>query len=207
MTSQNWIYDPPPPPPKKAVPENTKTYNSQRLVNGRDHSRGNARQQGNGRSNRQTNGQRGNRPRFMQPSPVYPQTGYQPAQVPAFQPQLVGYTPQFPHPYPLQHPYPVQQQYYPYPPQQYPQQFPPGAPLQSPPLPVYQSQNTYGYTLSSTAFSLPEHHFQPQPSEQPNLSEEELRYALEQQAGKPRYSLIICMISYVVFQLRGRISS
>ena len=213
MTSRNWIYDPPPPPPKKAVAENTKTYNSQRPGDGRDKFRGNARQQqysGNGRSNynRPTNGQQGNRPRFMQPSPVYPQTGYQqPTQVPTFQPQLVGYPPQFPHPHPLQqHSFPIQQQYYPYPPQQYPQQFiPPGSSLQSRPLPVYQSQNTYGYTLSSTAFSLPEHHYEAQPSEQPDLSEEELRYALEQQAGKPRYSLIICVVSYVAFRLRGRI--
>ena len=212
MTSQNWIYDPPPPPPKKAAPENTKTYNSQRPVNGRDRFRGNPRQQqysGNGRSNynRQTNGQQGNRPRFMQPSPVSPQTGYQqPGQVPTFQPQLFGYAPQFPHPYPLQqHAFPIQQQYYP--PQQYPQQFvPPGPLLQSRPLPVYQNQNNYGYTLSSTAFSLPDHHSQPQPSERPDLSEEELRYALEQQASKPRYSLIRCTMTYVVFRLRGRIS-
>jgi len=35
MTPQNWIYDPPPPPPKKALPENTRIYDSQRPANGR----------------------------------------------------------------------------------------------------------------------------------------------------------------------------
>jgi len=195
MTSQNWIYDPPPPPPKKAVAENTRTYSSQRPMNRRDKFRGNARQQtpthGNGGSNynRQTNGQQGNRPRFMQPPSVYPQTEYQQTvQVPTFQPQLAGYPPQFPLAYPVPHGYPVEQQYYPYLPQQYPQQFiSPVPPLQYRPLPVHQSQNTHGYTLSSTAFSLPEHHYQPQRSERPDLSEEELRCALEQQAGKPRF--------------------
>jgi len=56
-------------------------------------------------------------------------------------------------------------------------------------LPIYHSQppqpnpqqNAYGYTISSTAYSLPSHHSRPVPSNNPELSEEELRYALEQQ--------------------------
>ena len=38
--------------------------------------------------------------------------------------------------------------------------------------------------MSSTAYSLPEHHYQPQPSKRPDLSEEELRFQLEQQMKK-----------------------
>jgi hypothetical protein len=57
------------------------------------------------------------------------------------------------------------------------------------PLPVYRSQppqpnpqqNAHGYTLSSTAYSLPSHHSKPVPTNNPELSEEELRHALEEQ--------------------------
>ena len=66
--------------------------------------------------------------------------------------------------------------------------YPPGPPvpvyLQSQPKQPQTQQNSYGYTLSSTAYSLPSHHFQPHVSEQPDLSEEELRFALEQQIKK-----------------------
>lgn len=44
-----------------------------------------------------------------------------------------------------------------------------------------QEKNALGYTISSTAYSLPEHHFQPITSGPPELSEEELRYRLEMQ--------------------------
>lgn len=60
-------------------------------------------------------------------------------------------------------------------------------------------QNAYGYTFSSTAQSLPAHHYKPHPSERPDLSEEELRHTLEEQIKtmKPRYlashSVYLCL--------------
>lgn len=196
MTSQNWIYDPPPPPPpKKTVSENMKMHNSQRPMNARGsfqgNTRGNTNQRphlGNGRTNNRPQ-QRGQNSTmastfgYQQPHTANPSAGYQPTQVPPmpiFQPPL-GYAPEN---FPYQ--YPIQQQYHPYPPQPLPQSQQ-SIPFQSHtypprPLPVYQtSQNVYGYTLSSTAYSLPSHHYKPQASERPDLSEEELRYALEQQ--------------------------
>jgi len=104
----------------------------------------------------------------------YPQPQFNPynQQPPQIQVPLVPSQPQF---VPPQYHSIPQQQLFPIPPPR--------------PLPIYQSQppqpnpqqNAHGYTLSSTAYSLPSHHSKPVPANNPELSEEELRYALEQQ--------------------------
>ena len=114
--------------------------------------------------------------------PTWPTTTYQYAPQPQFNP----YNQQ-----PLQTQIPLIQSQQQFLPHQYHslQLFPIPPPR---PLPIYQpqppqsnpQQNTYGYTLSSTAYSLPSHHSKPVPSDRPDLSEEELRYALEQQLQK-----------------------
>jgi hypothetical protein len=115
---------------------------------------------------------------------------------------------------PYQHQFPFQQQqqqqFYPANPshQHYPQSQPfySSRPLQSYPpnlhlnhpsqtsssRPQSQPQQTsQGYTLSSTAYSLPSHHYKPSlpPSSHNEMSEDELRYLLEEQMKKlkPRY--------------------
>jgi len=69
------------------------------------------------------------------------------------------------------------------PPPVYPQSTPHPPPLAPP------QQNAQGYTLSATAFSLPSHHYKPSTPDQPEMSEDELRYLLEQQMKnlKPGY--------------------
>jgi hypothetical protein len=200
MTSQNWIYDPPPPPPpKKPVPGSTDVYNSQQPVNGRDKFRGNTR--GNVDQQRRFVNRKSNNNRqqqsVQQNGNMAPQLGYQSTHFPTgYQTGRIQPSATFQPPlgYPLAnfaYQYPVQQQYYPYAPQPYPQSqpIPPdqveSQPHLSRPLPVYQTQqNVFGYTMSSTAYSLPEHHYKPHPSERPDISEEELRFQLEQQMKK-----------------------
>jgi hypothetical protein len=67
------------------------------------------------------------------------------------------------------------------------------------------SHNSLGYTLSSTAYSLPQHHSRPTPTT-PSLSEKELRYMLEQQIkAKEVYVLCWTWVDIVcLFRGRGR---
>ena len=118
-----------------------------------------------------------NQPHWPTSAYQYPQPQFNPynQQLPQIQVPLLQSQPQF---LPPQYHSIPQQQLFPFP-----------APR---PLPIYQSQppkpnpqqNAYGYTLSSTAYSLPSHHSKPVPTNNPELSEEELRYALEQQLKK-----------------------
>ena len=195
MSLQNWIYDPPPPAPKKAVSGNVKAYNSQVPLNARGTFRKNNRENGQRQNfgrGRTNNWQQPNRQNGIPISPyhpVYPRNHQQLNQAyptPTFEPPMSGSPANIHH-------HSSQQQYHPYPPPQYPQQPLPLSPSQ---LAVYQTPpqtNIYGYTFSSTAFSLQASQDTPHPSERPDLSEEELRYKLEQQMKKvkPRY-LFIC---------------
>jgi hypothetical protein len=98
---------------------------------------------------------------------------------------------QWPQVYPS---YPVQQNMY-----MYPQQY-----VQQQPM-VHPQQNIHGYTMSSTAYSLPAHHSKPIPSERPDLSEEELRSALEQASENLKPAYITVSFVDIVFRLKGRI--
>src|SRR5579859_8063045 len=146
-----------------------------------------------GFNNKQPRPLQGNQPLGLSQTPpfhssqMYPSPGLQRNPM-SFQRQTYGQYPLYPQPWPSQPfpAYPTQQ--YPYPsPYQQPQyaQHPPrySTPRQQPAAPP--PQNAYGYTMSSTAYSLPAHHYRPIPAaERPDLSEEELRFKLEQEAGK-----------------------
>jgi hypothetical protein len=236
MTSQNWIYDPPPPPPKRALPEDARTYGSQRLANDntgrggrggyRGGGRGNAGQlhsagASRGTYNRPQQFRQGNNgiatPVYAQQMPSYTPTGFQqpaigyPAQNYSFpQTAVPGQSWSSPA-YPPQ--YPIQQQYSVYPQMQYGQQHPQSSqPFPQPPkhnnLMYHQSQsqshlsfpqpqqNAQGYTLSSTAYSLPERHFKPVAPERPDLSEDELRFILETQMKGLKQAYICFIVSH-----------
>jgi hypothetical protein len=51
---------------------------------------------------------------------------------------------------------------------------------------LHAEKNALGYSMSTTAYSLPEHHVIPIPAERPEMSEEELRYALEMQVKEKK---------------------
>ena len=196
MASQKWIFDPPPPPPpKKTAGDGVRENNGQRERGGahaRGHSgwkkRGHGRQQGHGRQrDHRQQWQAGHVNTTVAGSFMPLQTGH----FPALQPATMGFpTAPFPLMYP---PYSTPYQYYPQ--QQYPiAQPPPQQDTSQETRPdtrkllVYQSQppqqNSYGYSMSSTAYSLPSHHFAPQPDVHVELSEEEIRAALERSKAK-----------------------
>jgi hypothetical protein len=188
MASQNWIYDPPPPPPKLAK-QSSQVYASQRGGNGRDGSRGGSRgsggQSGTGHYSRQYNIRPTSNQQTEPSRQIFPQQmNYYP---PGGFPQRSVYPQQQWAPvYPQ---YPVQQNMY-----MYPQQ----------PM-TYPQQNIHGYTMSSTSYSLPAHHSKPVASERPDLSEEELRSALEQASEKLKPVYIPDSFVDIVFRLKGRI--
>jgi Nuclear fragile X mental retardation-interacting protein 1 (NUFIP1) len=67
----------------------------------------------------------------------------------------------------------------------------------------YPQHNAQGYTLSSTAYSLPAGHYKPTPSEQPDLSEEELRYSLEKASKKPTLGWALMWICWHSLPIEG----
>ena len=209
MASRKWIFDPPPPPPPKKTCTDVPGGNSRQRGNygrGRAGWRGrggHSRHQRNGNENHGQGQQRQWQQNPAGPGMVAPfmaaqmgffPLGYQQLPFPDCQPSAIGFPPnQFPRMYP-QYGSPAQYQY---PQQQCPITQPtpqkltmpqsrPGQPSRK--LPVYPPQpplqNYYGYSMSSTAFSLPSHHFEPQPEMAPELSEEEIRFALEKAKAK-----------------------
>jgi hypothetical protein len=206
--ASKWIFDPPPAPPspKRRLTDVPKGNNAQRANYGRggrgwsQRGQGQRQRQGGGHHVQESKQQwQQNLPGTNMAIPFMPaQTGFfhsgyqQP--FPTFQPPATGFpTTLVPQMYAQ---YPTSGQY-PYPPQQYPvtqsASPQPTVPqkmqeLPSRKLPVYQSQppvqNKYGYSMSSTAFSLPSHHLEPQDQKAPELSEEEIRLALEREKAK-----------------------
>jgi hypothetical protein len=199
MASQKWIFDPPPPPPPRDRVDGGRENNSRQRGGGRGRSGWNKRGQGRQHDHRA-------KPNHQQQWPPQQQN----ASMVAPFPPLPGLFPTFP---PLRPPAmgfpttPFPQVYPSYqPPYQYglPQQYPVSQPhslqrvahephTDTRNLPVYQSQapqrNSYGYSMSSTAFSLPSHHFDAQPEKPVELSEEEIRAALvkSREKNKLRY--------------------
>jgi len=212
MASQKWIFDPPPPPPPKRTSTDVPGGNSgQRGNYGRGRSVWSGRG-GHGRHQRDRNGNHGQGQQQRQwqqnlagPSMAAPfvaaQTGYFPSgyqhlPFPAYQPSIIGFPP---NQFPLMYPQYGSPEQYQDPRQQYPvaqlipqkRNMPQNRPEQpSRKLPVYPQQpplqNSYGYSMSSTAFSLASHHFEPQPEKAPELSEDEIRFALENAKAKNR---------------------
>jgi hypothetical protein len=189
MASQKWIFDPPPPPPPRTsagdgVRENNSGQRGGAQGRGRSgwKKRGQDRHQG---PRAKPNHQQQWQPQHLNANMAAPfipvQTGLFPS-YPVLQTPTMGFpTTPFPHMYPsyqtpYQYQYPVSQPHPLHPIAQEPLH-------DSRKLPVYQSQppqlNSHGYSLSSTAFSLPSHHFAAQPETPIELSEEEIRAALE----------------------------
>jgi Nuclear fragile X mental retardation-interacting protein 1 (NUFIP1) len=197
MASQKWIYDPPPPPPPKKTGEDGVRQNDGQ---GRGHGRGrsgwNKRGQARHQSQRKSNHGQGRQQQWHQQQlnanmafPFMPvQTGFF-SSYPVFQPPTMGFatiqSPPVHPPYPTPHQYPQQHSVAQPPPQQHTVQ---KTLPDTRKLLVYQAQpplqNGYGYSMSSTAYSLPSHHFEPQPEIPVELSEEEIRVALEKSRAK-----------------------
>jgi len=195
MTSkQRWIYDPPPPPPKKPPDEVEQTQGTQQSRQGRGrpyHAQNASRSRGRHLSHPYGNRTQNTRPPYIPSREPYPpnnQHHLQPSPKVYGNPssQLSGNPQRF--------------NVYPYQPFQAAYMVPQGVPTMTQGNPL---TNAYGYTLSSTIYSLPEHHYRPfPPEERPELSEEELRHALEvQMKGKTGY--FIHDLRIVMYQSSG----
>ena len=237
MTSQGWIFDPPPPPPPKRTEVDVNSHAQRQPTTGRGGGpfRGNPRGGHVGRGRHIFNGsRRGHQQTTTTPAQSYTPQGAAYTTT-AYSMPLAAY-PQGQAMYPSQGwPQEYTPHYQPYSIQQYSQPAPlpnqsqlvkapvqihnpdhwgrrlPVYSTQSPPMPgpkpAKPKRNELGYSMSSTAYSLPEHHSIPVPSGSSEMSEEELRFALEMQM-KEKISAYIDRrhTADVVHLSRGRIS-